>query len=252
MNRGKAISKAFIEDQTDPTTLMLDQHGVFKPFDGLLNSAGYYHSLVPEIVYQTSGLRNLYYVNGQGTRGSLLGTSTGLKKAVPGIKIVGLRQQEGGHIFGLRSEKQLGKSISLDGAEKLCDNIYTVSDYEAYSTMIRLWKIGIPATPSGGSYIAGALRLAKTMKKRVNIITMVFDSLDFYKTLLRTWIPKILDTELDIELFNSLQVKASQQRATHIRTLKQGENKLFTTMIKDRFPNTISSESSKQIKMSVS
>jgi len=53
MDRGKAISNAFIEEQINPKVLMLDQHAVYKPLDGLLNAAGYFE-LALEILYQTS------------------------------------------------------------------------------------------------------------------------------------------------------------------------------------------------------
>lgn len=236
MDRGKAISNAFIEDQTSPAVLMLDQHAVHKPFDGLLNAAGYYYGLAPEILYQTRGMRNLYYVNGEGTRGSLVGTAAGLRKERPEVKIIGLRQQEGGHIFGLRSKKELGKSESLGRAEELCDAMYEISDREAYSTMINLWKVGIPATPSGGSYVAGALRLAEELKGReANIVTIVFDSLEFYKSILGTWIPRILGIGLNFEIFSGLKAKVLRERAAHIGGLKQGENELYNAMIVDSF-----------------
>lgn len=231
MYRGKAISNAFIEDQTELTTLMLDQHGVFKPLDGLLNAAGYYYSLVPEILCQTSGMKNLYYVNGQGTRGSLVGTAAGLKKSNRGIKIVGLRQLEDGHIFGLRSKQQLGNSKSLGKAEELCDIVYEISDEEAYSTMINLWKVGIPATPSGGSYVAGSLRLASNLKgEKINIVTMIFDSIEFYKSILSLWVPKILSSKLDIATFNVLKTNVLQERTSHIQRLREGKNALYNSI----------------------
>jgi cysteine synthase len=232
MDRGKAISNAFIEDQTSPTALMLDQHAVYKPIDGLLNAAGYYYSLVPEILYQTKGMKNLHYVNGEGTRGSLVGTSSGLRKARADVKIIGLRQQEEGHIFGLRSRKQLGKSESLGSAEELCDAVYEISDSEAYSTMINLWKAGVPATPSGGSYVAGALRLADDLEgKKGSIVTMVFDSLEFYESILSLWMPRILGYKLDYKIFNNLKAKALQEREIYTRWLKQGENELYNSMM---------------------
>jgi len=231
MYRGKAISNAFIEDQMDLTTLMLDQHGVFKPLDGLLNAAGYYYSLVPEILYQTNGMKNLYYVNGQGTRGSLVGTAAGLKKAIRGAKIVGLRQLEGGHIFGLRSKEQLGNSKSLGEAEELCDIVYEISDEEAYSTMINLWKAGVPATPSGGSYVAGALRLASSLKgEKINIVTMIFDSIEFYKSILSLWMPRILGSKLDLETFNILKTRVLRERTSHIQRLREGKNTLYNSI----------------------
>jgi len=236
MDRGKAISKAFIEDQTIPRTLMLDQHAVYKPIDGLLNAAGYFYSLVPEILYQTNGMEDLYYVNGEGTRGSLVGTAIGLKKARPEVKVIGLRQQEGAHIFGLRSKKQLGNSKSLGRAEELCDNVYEINDSEAYSTMINLWKVGIPATPSGGSYVAGALKLAEELEgETANIVTIIFDSLEFYKSILKLWIPRILKDELDLNLFNNLKTQVHGERVAHISGLKQGENDLYNSMIVDNY-----------------
>jgi cysteine synthase len=232
MDRGKAISNAFIEDQTIPTMLMLDQHAVYKPIDGLLNAAGYFYSLVPEILFQTNRLENLYYVNGEGTRGSLVGTAIGLKKARPEVKVIGLRQQEDAHIFGLRSKKQLGNSKSLGRAEDLCDNVYEINDREAYSTMINLWKVGIPATPSGGSYVAGALKLAEELEgETANIVTMIFDSLEFYKNILELWIPRILGSKLDVKIFNNLQTKALSERVAHTSVLKQGESDLNNSII---------------------
>lgn len=51
---------------------------------------------------------------------------------------------------------------------------------------------GVPATPSGGGYVAGALKLADELKGGENIVTFVFDSLEFYQSILNVWIPKIL------------------------------------------------------------
>lgn len=232
MHKGKAISNAFIEEQTNPTVLMLDQHAVFKPFDGLLNAAGYFYSLVPEILHQTRDKGNLYYVNGEGTRGSLVGTAAGLRKARSNVTIVGLRQQEGGHTFGLRSKRQLGRSESLGSAEDLCDTVYEISDREAYSTMVNLWKIGVPATPSGGSYVAGALRLAEHLKGREgNIVTLLFDSLEHYQSILSLWIPRILGYNLDAQMFCDLKAKALKERIAHITGLRQGRNALSKSMM---------------------
>jgi hypothetical protein len=148
------------------------------------------------------------------------------------MKVIGLRQQDGGHIFGLRSKKQLGKSKSLGRAEELCDNVYEINDKEAYSTMVDLWKIGIPATPSGGSYVAGALKLAGELKgETANIVTMIFDSLEFYKSILKLWIPRILEDELNLKIFNNLKTQVRSERITHINGLKQGENDLYNSMI---------------------
>jgi cysteine synthase len=235
MEKGKAIANAYIEAETDleNSTLFLDQHGVFKPFDGLLNAAGYYHSLAPEIVHQSEELSDLYYVNGEGTRGSLLGVGTALRKR-PKTQILALRQVEGGHLFGLRSLSELGKSDSLGQVESLCSNVYEMPDKEAFSVMSQLWEAGIPATPSGGSYVACALRKAEELKrekKEGTIVTLIFDSIDFYKNILNTWIPKILGHNLDSDAFEALRNRASDERKGHMSRLVAGENELFNAMM---------------------
>lgn len=227
MERGKAIALAYADEQVEPeNTLFLDQHGVFKPFNGLLNAAGYYYTLAAEISSQIKTPTKLYYVNGEGTRGSLVGTSVGLKTSCSDTEIVGLRQQEGGLIFGLRSLSQLGKSTSLGTAEELCDVIYEISDKEAYCTMTHLWGHGIPATPSGGSHIAGALRQAEALKrenKEGTIVTMIFDSFDYYRSLLEIWMPRILGKNLDSDMFEMLRAKTFREREQHIENLMSGK-----------------------------
>ena len=170
-----------------------------------------------------------------GTRGSLVGIAAGLRKTRPNTQSIGLRQKEGGHIFGLKGKNQLGKSESLGKAEELCNAVYEVSDYEAYATMIRLWMAGVPATPSGGSYVAGALKLADELKGGENIVTLVFDSLEFYQSILNVWIPKILGYKLDDTVFNDLKAQVLQERATHISGLKKGENRLYNSLMTNNF-----------------
>jgi cysteine synthase len=237
MEKGKAIASAYIEAETDleNSTLFLDQHGVFKPFDGFLNAAGYYYSLAPEILHQAEAeeLPDLYYVNGEGTRGSLLGVGAALQERAR-TKIVALRQEEGGHLFGLRSLTELGKSDSLGQVESLCSNVYEISDKEAFSTMNQLWEAGIPATPSGGSYVAGALRKAEELrryKKEGTIVTLIFDSIDFYRNILDIWMPRILGRPLDLGNFEALRSKAWTQRKEHISRLMAGKNELFNAMM---------------------
>jgi len=235
MEKGKAIANAHIEAETDldESTLFLDQHGIFKPFDGLLNAAGYHYSLAPEILYQTEESSDLYYVNGEGTRGSLLGVAAALKKR-PNTEILALRQEEGGHLFGLRSLTELGKSDSLGEVESLCGDVYEVPDKEAFHTMHQLWEAGIPATPSGGGYIAGALRKAVELRKankEGTIVTLIFDSLDFYKNILSAWIPRVLGQALDIDAFETLRKTAWSERKEHISRLMAGENELFKAML---------------------
>jgi len=235
MEKGKAIANAYIEAETDPehSTLFLDQHGVFKPFDGLLNAAGYYYSLAPEILHQSEESSDLYYVNGEGTRGSLLGVGAALQTR-PKTQILALRQEEGGHLFGLRSLAELGKSDSLGQVESLCSNVYEIPDKEAFSTMNQLWEAGIPATPSGGSYVAGALTKAEELrrdKKEGTIVTLIFDSLDFYRNILNVWIPRILGHELDFDAFETLRNKASNERKEHTSRLIAGKNELFNAMM---------------------
>jgi len=235
MERGKAIANAHIEAETDPgeTTLFLDQHGIFKPFDGLLNAAGYYFSLAPEIVHQTHEESDVYYINGEGTRGSLLGVAAALKRR-PRTQIIALRQEEGGHLFGLRSLRELGKSESLDKVETLCEDVYEIPDEQVFKTMQELWEAGIPATPSGGGYLRAALRKAEELReegKAGTIITLLFDSLDYYRSILQVWVPRILHKPLDLDTFESLRSKAWHEREEHVSKLKAGQNRLLSEMI---------------------
>jgi cysteine synthase len=217
MDRGKAIAYAYLKEVMDPShTIFLDQHGVFKPSDGLLNAAGYYYTLAQEILYQIPETSNLFYVNGEGTRGSLLGTATRIKEKRPTTDIIGLRQEEDGHLFGLRSKSQLGKSETLGDVEELCNNIYEIPDKTAYSTMNKLWELNIPATPSGGSYVAGALRKAEELKKKNmegTIVTLIFDSIEYYKNILDIWMPKILGEKFDFDTFETLSSYAFKARS---------------------------------------
>jgi len=231
MERGKAITYAYVDEQVEPeTVLFLDQHGVYKPEVGLLNAAGYYYSMASEIVNQLDTTTKFYYVNGEGTRGSLVGTAVRLKTMRPNTEVIGLRQQEDGNIFGLRSLSQLGRSNSLGQAENLTNAIYKISDHEAYCTMTKLWDVDIPATPSGGSYIAGALRKAAELKKENKegiIVTLLFDSIDYYRNILGIWLPQVLGKALNFETFETLRTIAFNERTTHIKKLIAGENELF-------------------------
>ena len=92
--------------------------------------------------------------------------------------------------------------------------------------MTHLWDYGIPATPSGGSYIAGALRQAEALKrenKEGSIVTMIFDSFDYYRSLLEIWMPRILDKNLDSDMFEMLRAKTFREREQHIENLMSGK-----------------------------
>jgi len=226
-DKGKAVTWAYLEEETDPNkrTLFLDQHGYYKPNDGLLNAAGYYYTLAPEIALQTKTQENLYYVNGQGTRGSLMGTGIGLKSMKTSTKIIGLVPVENGHIFGLRSQKELGKSETLSRVENIYERNIIVNDKEAFQTMIKLWQAGIPASPSGGGHVAGALRVAKDLSRRGkegNIVTLIFDSLELYRNMLTVWMPKILNVEFKAyrETFDDLKSYTVKERKRHRNRLR--------------------------------
>jgi hypothetical protein len=98
--------------------------------------------------------------------------------------------------------------------------------------MLNLWKVGIPATPSGGSYIAGALRVANELRgMEGNIVTMIFDSLEFYKNILGMWVPRISGCNLDPDVFDTLRTKVIEERAMHVKRLREGENELYNSMM---------------------
>jgi len=118
------------------------------------------------------------FTTGMGTTGTIMGVARYLKEVSPKTKIIGNEPPKGHKIQGLKNMEEaivpkIYRPELLD--EKIC-----VGDEEAFETARLLaTKEGIFCGMSGGSSVAGAIRIAKTMKKG-NIVTILPDRGDRY------------------------------------------------------------------------
>jgi cysteine synthase len=203
VERGKAITDSWIEEVTNPTTtVFLDQHGFWKSFDAILNTAGYYYTLGPEIINQIKKLFGdvpFEFCQGMGTRGSLIGTSVRLLKNDSRTKIFAhIPKSKNGaptFQFGLRTREELGIAHTLDSVNKICDRIYETSDKDAAKMFITLLEYRIPACPSFAGNIVACLKRAKELYKEGKdgvIVTLAFDGPYHYKRFLEKTLPSLL------------------------------------------------------------
>ena len=146
-------------------------------FSNLGNTLAHYFTTGPEIFSQTGGDVDVFAA-GMGTTGTLMGVGRYLKEKKPSVKIVGIEPTVGHSIQGLKNMTEaivpkIYNALSLD--EKV-----TVQDEEAFETSRLLAvKEGLFVGMSSGAAVAGALRLAKGMKKGI-IVTLLPDRGDRY------------------------------------------------------------------------
>ncbi len=156
-----------------------DPDNYFLPdqFSNLGNTLAHYFTTGPEIFSQTGGDVDVFAA-GMGTTGTLMGVGRYLKEKKPSVKIVGIEPTVGHSIQGLKNMTEaivpkIYNALSLD--EKV-----TVQDEEAFETSRLLAvKEGLFVGMSSGAAVAGALRLAKGMKKGI-IVTLLPDRGDRY------------------------------------------------------------------------
>ena len=154
-----------------------DKYYMPNQFDNENNVLAHYETTGPEILSQTEGEVDVF-VAGMGTTGTLVGAGRYLKEKKPSIKIVGIEPTEGHTIQGL---KNMRESIvpKIYRPEAMDDKI-TVEDGEAFETT-RLLAVreGLFVGMSSGAAVAGALRIAKSMKQGT-IVAILPDRGDRY------------------------------------------------------------------------
>src|SRR4030042_805462 len=118
------------------------------------------------------------FVASMGTTGTLIGTGNYLKEKVPDIKIVGVEPTVGHTIQGLKNMQESVKPGIYD--PEAFDEKVTVEDGDAFE-MTRLLAVreGLFTGMSSGAAVAGALQVAKKMKKG-NIAVILPDRGDRY------------------------------------------------------------------------
>ncbi len=140
-----------------------DKYYMPNQFENESNSLAHYETTGPEIWEQTDGEVDVF-VAGMGTTGTLMGVGRYLKEKKPDVKIIGVEPTEGHTIQGL---KNLVESIvpKIYNAAALDDKI-TIEDGEAFEMSRQLaLKEGLLVGMSSGAAVAGALQVAKNMKK---------------------------------------------------------------------------------------
>jgi cysteine synthase B len=132
-------------------------------FDNPNNVFSHYETTGPEIFAQMKGRIDVF-VCAMGTTGTLIGTGNFLRERVPGIKVVGIEPTVGHTIQGLKNmQESVVPGIYDPGA---MDEKVTIEDGDAFETA-RLLAVreGLFTGMSSGAAVAGALQVAKRMKK---------------------------------------------------------------------------------------
>jgi S-sulfo-L-cysteine synthase (O-acetyl-L-serine-dependent) len=142
------------------------------------NWRAHYETTGPEILAQTEG-RITHFVAGLGTSGTFMGTGRRLREANPSIKLISF--QPDSPLHGLEGLKHMETAI-VPGIydPSLADLDMRVSTEDAYTMVRRLAREeGLLVGISGGAALAGALKIAKTVRNAV-IVTVFPDSADKY------------------------------------------------------------------------
>jgi cysteine synthase B len=167
-----AIRRAHALQDAEP-----DKYFMPNQFDNPNNLLAHYETTGPEIYRQTGG-RVDAFVAAMGTSGTLLGTGKYLKEKIPGLRIVGIEPTIGNKLQGLKNMKESIVPKIYD--ESKMDQKITVEDEDAFDKTRQLVaKEGLFCGMSSGASVAGAIKLAATMKKGV-IVTILADRGDRY------------------------------------------------------------------------
>lgn len=153
-----AIERAYQALKNEP-----DKYYMPNQFKNESNSLAHYETTGPEIWEQSGGEVGVF-VAGMGTTGTLMGVGRYLKEKKPAVKIIGVEPTVGHTIQGLKNLTE-SNVPAIYNAAALDDKI-TVEDGEAFEMSRQLaLKEGLLVGMSSGAAIAGALRVAQSMKE---------------------------------------------------------------------------------------
>jgi len=141
------------------------------------NPLSHYETTAPEIYEQTNGQIDAF-VTGMGTAGTLMGASRYFKEKSKHIKVIGVEPTPGHAIQGLKNMSEAIVPEIYDTSR--LDDIIVMHDQDAFEMARRLAaEEGIFAGISSGAAVAGALRIAASMKSGT-VVTIIPDRGDRY------------------------------------------------------------------------
>lgn len=154
-----------------------DEYFMPDQFSNPNNVLSHYETTGPEIFRQTDGEVNVF-VAGMGTTGTLTGVGHYLKEKNPDIRIIGIEPTLGHTIQGLKNMQE--SIVPAIYNESAFDEKITIEDGDAFETarMLAVHE-GIFTGMSSGAAVAGAMKVAATMKKGT-IVTVLPDRGDRY------------------------------------------------------------------------
>ncbi|MDI6711058.1 MAG: cysteine synthase family protein [Bacillota bacterium] len=147
-----------------------DRYYMPDQFSNPNNILAHYETTGPEILAQTGGEVDAV-VAGMGTTGTLMGIAGYLKEKKPGVRIVGVEPVKGHTIQGLKNMEEAIVPAIYNSS--LLDDKVTVEDDEAFR-MARLLatREGVFAGMSSGAAVAGALKVAETMRAGTIVVIL--------------------------------------------------------------------------------
>jgi len=154
-----------------------DKYFMPNQFTNPSNPLAHYETTAPEIYEQTKGKIDAF-VTGMGTTGTLMGSSRFFKEKSENIRVIGVEPTMGHTIQGLKNMKEAIVPDIYDRAK--LDDIIVMEDDDAFETTRRMAvEEGIFAGISSGAAVAGALRVADSMRSGI-VVTIIADRGDRY------------------------------------------------------------------------
>lgn len=146
------------------------------------NWKAHYNTTGLEILHQVPGIT--HFVTGLGTTGSFVGTGRRLKKQNPSIRIISLQPDNPMH--GLEGWKHLDTAVVPEIYDPfLADENLEISTEDAYKLIVEVKeKEGLILSPSSAANLAGALRVASSLKKG-SVVTLLPDNADKYSEVIK-------------------------------------------------------------------
>ena len=150
------------------------------------NWKAHYNTTGLEILQEVPGIT--HFVTGLGTTGSFVGTGRRLKKQNASIRIISL--QPDNPLHGLEGWKHLDTAVVPEIYDPfLADENLEISTEEAYQLIVEVKeKEGLILSPSSAANLAGALRVASSLKKG-SVVTLLPDNADKYSEVIKKLFP---------------------------------------------------------------